>query len=77
MNAVPTIKKAAADFLANRRIAVTRVSRKPKGHGSNIVYQRLRERGYEVFPVNPNADSVEGVRCYHSLRAIPVCNHDM
>ena len=71
MNAVPTIKEAAADFLANKRIAVTGVSRKPKGHGSNIVYQRLRDRGYEVFPVNPNADSVEGVRCYRSLNAIP------
>ena len=66
-----TIKQAASEFLASRRVAVTGVSRHPKGHGGNIVYQRLRERGYEVFAVNPNADEVEDDRCFHNLRAIP------
>lgn len=66
-----TIKEAAAEFLAKKRIAVTGVSRNPGSHGSNVVYQRLRERGYEVFAVNPNADEVEGDKCYHSLKAIP------
>jgi uncharacterized protein len=66
------IKEAADAFLANRRIAVTGVSRNPKGgHGGNIVYQRLRSRGYEVFAVNPNADEVEGDACYHDLESIP------
>jgi uncharacterized protein len=64
------IKAAASEFLANKRVAVTGVSRQPKNHGSNVVYQRLRERGYEVFAVNPNADEVEGDRCYHDLRSI-------
>jgi uncharacterized protein len=68
---MPNINQAAAEFLANKRIAVTGVSRKPQGHGSNIVYQRLRERGYEVFAVNPNADEVEGDRCYQDLKTIP------
>ena len=40
-------------------------------HGSNVVYKRLRDRGYEVFAVNPNAEEVEGDRAYHDLRAIP------
>ena len=65
------IKDAASDFLAKKRVAVTGVSRDPKGHGSNVVYQRLRSRGYEVFAVNPNAEEVEGDRCYHDLRSIP------
>jgi predicted CoA-binding protein len=47
------------------------VSRTPRDHGSNIVYKRLRERGYEVFAVNPNADEVEGDVCYHDLKSIP------
>jgi len=64
------IKVAAGEFLANRRIAVTGVSRQPKDHGSNVVYRRLRERGYEVFAVNPNAEEIEGDRCYHDLRSI-------
>jgi predicted CoA-binding protein len=66
-----SIKDAAAEFLADRRIAVTGVSRKPENHGSNVVYKRLRERGYEVFAVHPNADQVEGDRAYHDLRSIP------
>lgn len=66
-----TIKEAAGDFLSHRRVAVTGVSRTPDGHGGNVVYKRLRERGYDVFAVNPNADEVEGDRAYHDLRAIP------
>jgi predicted CoA-binding protein len=65
------IKDAAAEFLANQRIAVTGVSRNADGHGSNVVYQRLRERKYTVFAVNPNADLVEGDRCFHDLKSIP------
>jgi predicted CoA-binding protein len=66
-----TIKEAAAEFLSHKRVAVTGVSRAPKNHGSNTVYKRLRERGYEVFAVNPNADEVEGDRAYRDLRSIP------
>ena len=65
------IKDAATEFLANKRIAVTGVSRTPENHGSNVVYKRLRERGYEVFAVNPNADEVEGDKSYHDLASIP------
>ena len=65
------VKEAASEFLANKRIAVTGVSRNPQGHGGNVVYQRLRERGYEVFAVNPNADKVEGDECFHDLKSIP------
>ncbi len=65
------IKEAATEFLANKRIAVTGVSRHPQDHGSNNVYKRLRERGYEVFAVNPNADRVEGEKSYPDLKSIP------
>jgi uncharacterized protein len=65
------MKEAASTFLANKRVAVTGVSRTPKTHGSNTVYKRLRERGYDVFAVNLNARKVEGDRCYHDLKSIP------
>jgi predicted CoA-binding protein len=68
---MPSIKEAASDFLDHKRIAVTGVSRTPGSHGSNVVYKRLRERGYDVFGVNPNADTVEGDHAYHDLRSIP------
>jgi uncharacterized protein len=65
------IKDAASEFLESKRVAVTGVSRSAKDHGSNVVYKRLKERGYDVFAVNPNADEVEGDRSYHDLRSIP------
>jgi predicted CoA-binding protein len=65
------IEEAAARFLVNKRVAATGVSRHPASHGSNVVYRRLRERGYEVFAVNPNADQVEGDPCYRDLHSIP------
>jgi uncharacterized protein len=68
---VRRISEAASEFLSKRRIAVTGVSRSPADHGSNVVYRRLRERGYEVFAVNPNAEVVEGDTCYPDLRSIP------
>ena len=66
-----TIKDAAEDFLAHKRIAVTGVSRHPESHGANVVYRRLRDRGYEVFAVNPNAAEVEGDKAYGNLTSIP------
>jgi len=68
---VLTMKQAASEFLTNKRIAVTGVSRKPEEHGANVVYRRLRERGYEVFAINPNGDEVEGDPCYHDLKSVP------
>jgi uncharacterized protein len=65
------IKAAATEFLTHKRVAVTGVSREPGSHGSNVVYRRLRDRGYEVFAVNPNADQVEGDPTYRDLRSIP------
>lgn len=65
------VKEAAAAFLSNQRVAVTGVSRTREPHGSNNVYRRLRDRGYEVFAVNPHADEVEGDPCYQDLKSIP------
>jgi hypothetical protein len=67
-----TIEQAVDAFLSSDRIAVAGVSRNPGGaHASNGIYSRLKERGYEVFPVNPNADTVMGDTCYHHLADIP------
>ena len=66
-----SVTEAAAAFLASKRVAVTGVSRTPRTHGSNNVYRRLRDRGYAVFAVNPNTETVEGDRSYHDLKSIP------
>jgi predicted CoA-binding protein len=66
-----TITDATKEFLSQERIAVTGVSRKPADHGANTVFKRLRDRGYQVFAVNPNADLVEGAPSYDDLKSIP------
>lgn len=65
---MPTL---TSDFLAQRRIAVAGVSRHPETHGANGIYRRLKARGYDVFALNPKADTVEGDRAYPDLRSIP------
>ena len=65
------ITEAAGSFLANKRIAVAGASGTPGGNAGNIVYRRLRERGYQVFAVNPNAEAVEGDPCFSELGDIP------
>jgi len=59
-----------AEFLQGKRFAVAGVSRQT-GQAANAIYRKLRDSGYEVFPVNPNAAQVEGTRCYSDLRSIP------
>lgn len=58
------------EFLHGKRFAVAGVSRQP-GQAANAVFRKLRDAGYETFPVNPKADEVEGVKCYHDLASIP------
>lgn len=60
----------ANEFLSQKRIAVAGVSRE-KNQTANGIYRTLRDRGYEVFAVNPNADTVEDAPCYPNMQAIP------
>jgi predicted CoA-binding protein len=57
-------------FLAEKSIAVVGVSRNPKSFG-NLAFKVLKEQGYRVFPINAQADQVEGQRCFHSLQELP------
>ena len=58
------------DFFAGRTIAVIGVSR-DHGKFGRIVYENLKERGYEVIPVNPALADVDDVPCYPSLAEVP------
>ena len=65
-----TLADKVEDFLSQQRIAVAGVSRSGNATG-NAIYKRLQETGYEVIAVNPNADSINGERCYRSVKDIP------
>jgi predicted CoA-binding protein len=64
------LDQAIHNFLAQRSIAVAGVSRNGD-LPANYIYRRLRDVGYTLFAVNPNAESVEGDRCYPDLASIP------
>jgi predicted CoA-binding protein len=64
------VPEAVAEFLRGKRIAVGGVSRE-RGQAANAVYRKLRDSGYEAFPVNPHAAQLEGATCYPDLRSIP------
>lgn len=69
-NIMTSMDEAAQSFLKLKRIAVFGVSRKG-GSVGNYIYKKLRKSGYQVFPINPNAESVEGDTCYPDLAALP------
>jgi len=57
-------------FLKSGRLAVAGVSRSGK-QPANGIFRRLADSGYDVVPVNPVADEVEGTPCYHDVRDVP------
>jgi predicted CoA-binding protein len=57
-------------FLAGKRFAVAGVSRQAN-QPANAIFRKLRDSGFEVFPVNPKTREVEGTRCYADLAAVP------
>jgi len=65
------LSRAADAFLGQHRIAVAGVSRSGDA-AANYIFKRLKQSGREVYPINPNAATVEGEPCYPSLAALPV-----
>jgi hypothetical protein len=65
-----TSKAVVQDFYQSQPIAVVGVSRDPKKFG-NSAYKSLKAQGYNVIPVNPNTDTIEGDKSYPDLKSIP------
>ncbi len=58
------------DQFLTGKIAVVGASSANKRFGG-YVYRTLKEKGYDVVPVNPNTERVENDQCYPSLDAVP------
>ena len=57
-----------------KNIAVVGLSTKPE-RDSFKVAKYLRDRGYNIIPVNPMADEILGVKSYPTLKDIPAETH--
>ncbi len=56
-------------------VAVVGASR-DRGKFGNISVRAHLAQGYDVFPINPSADVIEGLTCYSSLADVPVKGFD-
>jgi hypothetical protein len=63
-------KVAIQGFLDQKHLAFVGVSRKSKAF-PNAVYRHMRDAGYELVPVNPQAETIEGDRCYATVGDVP------
>ncbi len=57
-------------FLDGKDIAIAGASRNKKKFGY-MVFNHLKSQGYNLYPVHPETDNIEGVRCFKSLSDIP------
>jgi len=58
------------EFLEEKKLVIAGASRNPKKFGG-VVFKELKKRGYELFPVHPEAAEIEGIRCYASFSDLP------
>jgi len=57
-------------FLDHKTIAVTGVS-SGTPDAANHIFKKFKDAGYLTYPVNPKANTVEGVACYPNLSSLP------
>lgn len=65
-----TIDTLAADFLAQKRIAVAGVS-STREVPANLIYRTLRKKGVTVFGINPHCRTFLGDPCYPNVASLP------
>jgi hypothetical protein len=63
-------QKDIEKFLEPKKIAIAGVSRDPKKFGHQV-YNELRKRSYEVYPVNPQTAELAGEKCFRSVSELP------
>ena len=64
-------RKLIGEFLNRKNVfAVVGASRNPRKYGHQV-YKDLKDSGYKVYPVNPNAKEILGDKCYPSLEDLP------
>lgn len=62
--------KQITEFLDSQPIAMAGVSRNPKKFGY-AAFKELKEKGMNIIPVNPLAETILGIKAYPSLKVLP------
>ncbi len=59
------------EFIAQKKFAVVGATDNPEKYGHQVLVN-LKNRDYEVYPVNPRLETIEGMKCYATLSELPV-----
>jgi len=62
--------KQINEFIDSQPIALVGVSRNPKKFGYTA-FKELKEKGMEIIPVNPQADTILGEKSYPNVKMLP------
>jgi uncharacterized protein len=62
--------KSVASFLTLGKYAMAGVSRDPRKFGQ-AAFRELRRKGMDLVPVNPSAETIDGVKCFNSVSELP------
>ena len=57
-------------FFEGEKLAVAGVSRSTKKFGYHV-FKELKDKNYSVIPINPNAETIDNVKCYKSVSELP------
>ena len=57
-------------FLAPKKFAIAGVSGNTKKFGY-VIFNELRQKGFDICPINPKMSEIDGVKCYSSVSEIP------
>jgi len=61
---------AIESFLSPKKLAIIGASRNPKKFGRQV-YDALKQKGFTVYGVNPNAEDLDGDPCYKDIASLP------
>lgn len=64
------MKSVIEDFIREKNVALVGASRDAGKWGSALL-RLLKKKGYRLYPVNPNADRIEGEQCYVGVKELP------
>jgi len=70
MNQVKPSLREIKQFLQTGKLAVAGASRDPKKFG-NQVFRQLQVHGFDLYPIHPEADNINGVSAYRTIAELP------
>jgi len=65
-----TSKTTVDEFISQHTFAIVGVSRSGNKFG-NMTFRELSSHGYKLYPIHPEAETLEGVPAYKSFASLP------